>query len=270
MPAGADAMSSAEKLDPKPAAALSLAALSGIPLVKAGDNVADLIVAGLSASGLALQPGDVIAIAQKIVSKAEGRTIDLRGVTPSPRALALAEEVDKDPRLVELILTESTEVVRHRKGVLVVAHRNGTVLANAGIDASNVGGGDESVLLLPQDCDRSCRDIRTRLAVRTGIEVGVLIIDSLGRAWRNGTVGAALGAAGLPALLDLRGKPDLFGRTLKSTQVGVADEIAAAASLLMGQADEGTPVVLVRGLELPEREGSAAELIRARENDLFR
>jgi coenzyme F420-0:L-glutamate ligase/coenzyme F420-1:gamma-L-glutamate ligase len=262
----------AETFAARPAAQLGIAALAGIPLVRPGDDIADLIVGGLTRSGLALQRGDVVAVAQKIVSKAEGRLIDLRNVTPSERALSLAAEVDKDARLVELILRESSEVVRYRKGVVVVAHRCGAVLANAGIDASNVGpGGDDNhVLLLPEDCNRSCRDIRARLAVRTGAEVGVLIIDSLGRAWRNGTVGIALGAAGIPALLDLRGRPDLFGRKLRATQVGIADEIAAAASLLMGQANEGTPVVLLRGLALPEAEGSADDLIRARELDLFR
>jgi coenzyme F420-0:L-glutamate ligase / coenzyme F420-1:gamma-L-glutamate ligase len=261
----------ATKLDASPAAELSIVALAGIPLVRPGDNIADLILQGLAGSGLALQRGNVVVVAQKIVSKAEGRFVDLRSVTPSGRAQALAVEVNKDPRLVELILRESTEVVRYRRGVLVVAHRGGCVLANAGIDASNVGlGNDDCVLLLPEDCNRSCREIRARLAARTGIEAGVLIIDSLGRAWRNGTIGVALGAAGLPALLDLRGRPDLFGRQLRSTQVGIADEIAAAASLLMGQADEGTPVVLVRGLELPASTGSADDLIRAREFDLFR
>jgi coenzyme F420-0:L-glutamate ligase / coenzyme F420-1:gamma-L-glutamate ligase len=263
-------MSSAEKLDVRPAAELSVAALTGIPLVRPGDNLADLILGALAASGLSLQRSDVVVIAQKIVSKAEGRIVDLRTVAPSERAWALAAEVGKDARLVELILSESTEVVRHRKGVLVVAHRSGTVLANAGIDASNVAGDDQHVLLLPEDCNRSCRDIRSRLAARTGVQPGVIIIDSLGRAWRNGTVGMALGTAGVPALLDLRGRPDLFGRELKSTQVGVADEIAAAASLLMGQADEGTPVVLVRGLVLPAADGSAADLIRDRTLDLFR
>src|SRR6185369_1884483 len=156
------------------------------------------------------------------------------------------------------------------KGVLVVAHRSGIVLANAGIDTSNVTGDDEHVLLLPEDCNRSCREIRARLAARTSVEAGVLIIDSLGRAWRNGTVGVALGAAGLATLLDLRGTPDLFGRELRATEVGIADEIAAAASLLMGQAGEGTPVVLLRGLNLPDADGSAADLIRPREIDLFR
>jgi coenzyme F420-0:L-glutamate ligase/coenzyme F420-1:gamma-L-glutamate ligase len=262
--------SPAEKARPKPAAELNIAALAGIPIVQPGDDVAGLILDALAASGLSLRRGDILVIAQKIISKAENRFADLGSVTPSERAVALAIEVDKDPRLVELILRESTEVVRHRKGVLVVAHRSGVVLANAGIDTSNVAGTDQRVLLLPEDCNRSCRDIRTRLAQRTGIEAGVLIIDSLGRAWRNGTVGVALGTAGIPALLDLRGKPDLFGRELRSTEVGIADEIAAAASMLMGQASEGTPVVLLRGLDLPDSQGSADDLIRDRELDLFR
>jgi coenzyme F420-0:L-glutamate ligase/coenzyme F420-1:gamma-L-glutamate ligase len=262
--------SPAEKPSAKPAAELRIAALAEIPLVQPGDNLAELIADGLANSGLSLRRGDVLVIAQKIVSKAEGRLADLREVTPSARAEALAIEVDKDPRLVELILRESTEVVRRRKGVLVVAHRSGIVLANAGIDTSNVAGDEYRVLLLPEDCNRSCRDIRAQLAKWTGVEAGVLIIDSLGRAWRNGTVGVALGAAGLPALLDLRGIPDLFGRKLRSTEVGIADEIAAAASMLMGQAGEGTPVVLLRGLNLSEIHGSADDLIRARELDLFR
>ncbi len=262
--------SPAEKPSARPAAEVHVSALSGIPLVQPGDNIADLIVNGLASSGLSLRRGDVLVIARKIVSKAEGRLADLREVTPSAPAEQLAAEVDKDPRLVELIRRESTEVVRHRKGVLVVAHHSGIVLANAGIDTSNVAGDEHHVLLLPEECNRSCREIRAQLAARTGVEAGVLIIDSLGRAWRNGTVGVALGAAGLPALLDLRGKPDLFGRELRSTEVGIADEIAAAASMLMGQAGEGTPVVLLRGLDLPEADGSATDLIRARELDLFR
>jgi coenzyme F420-0:L-glutamate ligase/coenzyme F420-1:gamma-L-glutamate ligase len=254
------------------ASELRAVALAGIPQVQAGDDIATLIVDALQHSKLLLQAGDILVIAQKIVSKAEGRLVALAGVAPSPRAQALAAEVDKDPRLVELILRESAEVVRHRKNVLVVAHRNGYVLANAGIDASNVGEGDEDshVLLLPEDCNRSCRGIRQKLAEMTGVEIAVVINDSLGRAWRNGTVGTALGAAGVPALLDLAGMPDLFGRKLRTTEVGIADEIAATASLLMGQAGEGMPVVLLRGLTLPPRDGSAAELIRPREIDLFR
>jgi coenzyme F420-0:L-glutamate ligase/coenzyme F420-1:gamma-L-glutamate ligase len=260
----------AERIHPRPAAELSVAALAGIPAVRPGDDIGDLIVDGLAASGLALAAGDVLVIAQKIVSKAEGREVDLRTVTPSERAQALAAKVEKDARLVELILRESTEVVRQRRGLIVVSHRSGYVLANAGIDASNVAGDEHHVLLLPEDCDRSCQNIRARLAARTGVDVAALIIDSLGRAWRNGTVGVALGAAGLPALLDLRGRLDLFGRELRTTQVGLADEIAATASLLMGQADEGTPVVLLRGLDLPRRDGSAQDLIRQRALDLFR
>jgi coenzyme F420-0:L-glutamate ligase/coenzyme F420-1:gamma-L-glutamate ligase len=259
-----------------PAAELRALALAGIPAVRAGDDIAALMVDAMKQSGAEPQPGDVLVIAQKIVSKAEGRMVALATVTPSPRAQALAAEVDKDPRLVELILSESNEVVRHRKGVLVVEHRSGVILANAGIDASNVGAGqntdgaDSHVLLLPQDCNRSCREIRERIAQRTGVTLAVIINDSLGRAWRNGTVGTALGAAGLPALLDLAGTPDLNGRRLRTTEVGLADEIAACASLLMGQANEGTPAVLLRGLKLPPRDGSATELIRRRELDLFR
>ncbi len=254
----------------EPAAQITVAALSGIPLVQPGDDIATLILNGLASSDLSLQTGDIVVIAQKIVSKAEGRMADLRAVTPSDRAIALAKETDKDPCVVELILRESTEVVRKRKGVIVVAHRCGYVLANAGIDASNVTEGDSHVLLLPEDSNRSCRDIRERLEAHTGVAPGVLIIDSLGRAWRNGTVGTALGSSGIRALLDLRGTPDLFGRALRHTDVGIGDEIAATASLLMGQASEGTPVVLIRGLKISTQDGSAADLIRPRELDLFR
>jgi coenzyme F420-0:L-glutamate ligase/coenzyme F420-1:gamma-L-glutamate ligase len=252
--------------------AVTLTPVPRFPMVRPGDDLAALLIAACEQGALAPADGDVVVVAQKIVSKAEGRLVALTSVTPSARAQSLAAEVDKDPRLVELILQESTEVVRHRKNVLVVAHRSGTVLANAGIDASNVGegDGDSHVLLLPEDCNWSCREIRRRLAERTGMAIAVVINDSLGRAWRNGTVGTALGAAGLPALLDLAGTPDLFGRKLRTTEVGIADEIAATASLLMGQAGEGTPAVLLRGLELPVRDGSAQELIRPREIDLFR
>jgi coenzyme F420-0:L-glutamate ligase/coenzyme F420-1:gamma-L-glutamate ligase len=253
-------------------ARLSLVALGGIPLVRPGDDLAALILSALEATGERLIDGDVLVLAQKIVSKAEGRIVDLATVTPSAEARRLADVVDKDPRLVELILAESTEVVRYRKGVLIVAHRCGAVLANAGIDRSNVGqtAGAERVLLLPADPDRSCAALRDSLRQRTGAEVGIVINDSLGRAWRNGTVGAALGAAGIAALLDLNGRPDLFDRPLQATQVGLADELAAAASLLMGQADEGRPVVLVRGLKGVAGDGSAGDLVRPREQDLFR
>jgi len=242
-----------------------------MPLIEPGDDLAALILAALARAGEALADGDVLIIAQKIVSKAEGRTVDLCDVVPGERALELAREVDKDPRLVELILSQSAEVVAYRSGVLVVALASGVVLANAGIDRSNVdGGAADRVLLLPRDPDGFCRDLRRTLKSAAGADIGVIVNDSLGRAWRNGTVGMALGAAGVPALLDCNGRPDLFGRRLEATQVALADELAAAASLVMGQADEGRPVVLARGLAMGRAEGRAADLVRRREEDLFR
>jgi coenzyme F420-0:L-glutamate ligase / coenzyme F420-1:gamma-L-glutamate ligase len=255
-----------------PAATLSLTALSGLPTIAAGADLAVLIAEAASRSGIALQNGDVLVVAQKIVSKAEGRRIRLADVTPSPRALALAPEVDKDPRLVELILQESREVLRARPGVIVVVHRLGFVLANAGIDASNVESesGEEAVLLLPVDPDRSAEELRRQLQARTGATLGIVINDSFGRAWRLGTVGTAIGVAGLPALIDLRGTLDRSGRALRVTEIGAADELAAAASLLMGQAGEGRPVVHARGFPYPLRPGKASELLRPAQLDLFR
>ena len=251
---------------------ITLTALSGIPFVSSGDDLASVISCGLEKSGLDLQSDDVLIIAQKIVSKAEGCYVDLRNITPSDRALEWARKVDKDPRLVELILSESTEVVRYKKGVLVVAHRLGYVVANAGIDHSNVGssGNGDTVLLLPSNPDRTCSELRQQLRAVTGATVGVVINDSHGRAWRNGTVGLAIGASGVPTLLDRRGTLDLFGSPLETTQIGLADEMAAAASLLMGQAAEGQPVVHLRGLPQALRGGNAQDLIRPIEEDLFR
>ena len=243
---------------------LQLSAVRGLKPIERGDDLAALIAAAFAASDLALRAGDVVVVAQKIVSKSEGRLLDLATVVPSPRAIALAGEVGKDPRLVEAILSESLRVVRKRPGLLIVEHRLGFVMANAGVDQSNVAAPDgrQRVLLLPENPDASAAALRERLRTLTGASVGVIINDSFGRAWRRGTVGVALGAAGLPALIDLRGRPDLFGRTLEVSVIGFADEIAAAASLLMGQADEGRPVVLVRGLAwsafaLPGREPCA-------------
>ena len=251
------------------AASLQLFALSGVPLVKPGDDLGVLILAALKASGLVLQSDDVLVLAQKIVSKSEGRFVELASVEPSARALQLARLCNKDARLVEVILGESREVVRVRRDVLVVEHRLGYVLANAGVDASNVG--DEGkVLLLPLDPDASCMALRAALQDAMGVDAGVLINDSWGRAWRIGTIGTALGVAGVPGVEDLRGKPDLFGRKLRSSELAVADELASAASLMMGQAGEGHPVVLVRGFPYPLRESSAAELLRPRSLDLFR
>jgi coenzyme F420-0:L-glutamate ligase/coenzyme F420-1:gamma-L-glutamate ligase len=253
-------------------AGLQLIAVPGIPLVKPGVDLVGLIVAGMAGARLALQHHDVVVIAQKIVSKAEGRFMDLATVVPSPRAEALAREVQKDPRLVELILSESRRIVRSGKDVLIVEHRLGFVMANAGVDQSNVAepGDQQLVLMLPQDPDASAARLQKELEHRSGCEVGVVINDSFGRPWRLGTVGVAIGCAGLPALLDLRGHPDLFGRKLQVTVIAYADEIAAAASLLMGQADEARPVVIVRGLSRHDRRLPASSLIRPTGEDLFR
>jgi coenzyme F420-0:L-glutamate ligase/coenzyme F420-1:gamma-L-glutamate ligase len=253
---------------------LTVSPLKGIPHIRHGDNLADIVLTSLPENHLTLQDGDILVFAQKIVSKSEGRAVNLETIQPSPRAIELAGQTGKDPRVVELILRESRDVLRTRVGAIIVEHNLGFVCANAGIDHSNVAGpgnaSGEWVLLLPEDPDRSARALRDEIKSITGVRIGILIIDSHGRAWRNGTVGAAIGIAGLPGLEDLRGKPDLFGYTLQVTVVGVADELAAAASLMMGQAAEGTPVVHVRGFPYSLRESALKELIRLKEEDLFR
>jgi coenzyme F420-0:L-glutamate ligase / coenzyme F420-1:gamma-L-glutamate ligase len=248
---------------------LLLRPLRSIPAIAAGDDLVELILRSISSMNDALQDGDVLVVTQKIVSKVQGRVVDLASVVASAEAIELAQKTNKDPRLVELILRESSEVVRAVPGLIVVAHRLGLVLANAGIDRSN-SSGSEVVLLLPEDPDGSAEDIRSGILAKTGRNVGVVIIDSIGRAWRMGTVGTAIGVSGMPALLDLRGSPDLNGRPLESTEIGLADELAAAASLMMGQANEGTPVVLARGVPYDRYPGKATDLVRAKKNDLFR
>jgi coenzyme F420-0:L-glutamate ligase/coenzyme F420-1:gamma-L-glutamate ligase len=250
---------------------LNLTAVAGIPAVWPGDDVAELLLAGLEAAGLRLVDGDVLVVAQKIVSKAEGRLVELETVVPGERALRVAEETDKDPRLVELILQESEEISRMGPGVLIVRHRLGFTSANAGIDRSNVAqsGEREAVLLLPLDPDGSAERLRKKIAVRSGARIGVVISDSHGRPFRLGTLGVAIGVAGIPALWDRRGEADLHGYTLQHTDVGIADELAAAAGLLMGQGAEGLPVVLVRGLDLPRVDGRASDLIRPKDKDLY-
>jgi coenzyme F420-0:L-glutamate ligase/coenzyme F420-1:gamma-L-glutamate ligase len=251
---------------------LSLIALPDIPEVRPGDHLPDIIMAGLARADTRLADGDVVVIAQKVVSKSENRYADLADVEPSPRALEMAQRITKDPRIVELILRESRDLVRQREDLIVVEHRHGYVLANAGIDVSNLEplDGRERVLLLPENPDASAASIRAELEKRTDKRLAVVINDSLGRAWRKGTVGTALGASGLPTLLDMRGQPDRSGRVLRSTEVGVADEVAAAASLLMGQAAEGRPIVILRGFPYALEESNAAALIRSKEMDMFR
>jgi coenzyme F420-0:L-glutamate ligase/coenzyme F420-1:gamma-L-glutamate ligase len=249
---------------------LTLTPLPAIPLIRPGDDLADIIISAAAEARIALQDGDIVVVAQKVISKAQGRFVHLGEVTPSPAALELAARSGKDPRLAELILRESREVLRVRPGSVVVEHRLGFVCANAGIDHSNVSGEGDWVLLLPEDPDASALRLRARLEAATGTTIGVLIIDSHGRAWRLGTVGVAIGISGMPGLLDLRGRPDLFDFRLQVTEVGAADELAAAASLVMGQADEGTPVVHVRGFPYALRESSLGELLRPRDQDMFR
>jgi coenzyme F420-0:L-glutamate ligase/coenzyme F420-1:gamma-L-glutamate ligase len=253
---------------------LSLIPLKGFPLIHHGDKLPEIIAAALDNNGLAIKDGDILVLAQKIVSKSEGRLVNLTSVEPSEEANHYAQITDKNPRLIELILSESQEVLRAQKGIIIVQHKLGFISANAGIDHSNVDGPwgdpDDWVLLLPQNPDASAKAIRQTLEDRFGVKIGVLIIDSHGRAWRNGTVGITIGLSGLPALVDLRGESDLFNYRLRVTQVAAADELAAGASLMMGQAREGTPVVLVRGFPYALRESQFGELIRPKERDLFR
>ena len=253
-------------------AELRIAALPGFPQVARGDDLALLTTAALTRSELQLQAGDALVFAQKIVSKAEGRRIDLQTVTPGARALEVAKVVQKDPRLVELVLRESRRIVRAAKDVLIVEHRLGLIMANAGIDQSNVAGpaSGEFALLLPEDPDASAARLRQRLHALTGCEPGIVISDSFGRPWRVGTVGVAIGCAGIPATVDLRGETDMFGRPLRVTVVGHADELASAASIVMGQGGEALPVVLVRGLVSKAPAQPAAALIRPERQDLFR
>jgi coenzyme F420-0:L-glutamate ligase/coenzyme F420-1:gamma-L-glutamate ligase len=251
---------------------LEVIAIEGLPLVQPGDDLVELIAGAFTRNHVAPRAGDVLVVAQKIVSKAEGRLVDLATVEPSAKALRLSAEVDKDPRLVEIVLSESVRVVRAGRNVLIVEHRLGFIMANAGVDQSNVGPADGAshALLLPENPDRSAERLRNGLATVTGINLAVVINDSFGRPWRQGTMGVAIGVSGLPGLVDLRGRPDLFGRTLEASVVGFADEVSAAASLVMGQADEATPVVLIRGLRWSAPATNAASIIRAANEDLFR
>ncbi len=243
-------------------------------MIKPGDDLAGIILHALNQSDLALESGDILVLAQKIVSKAENQLVNLAMIHPSSAALDLAEKTGKDPRVAELILRESNEILRTRFGSVIVEHKLGFVCANAGIDHSNVAGdgtsAEEWVLLLPKNPDHSAAELRQKLETASGQRLGVLIIDSHGRAWRIGTVGVTIGISGLPGLLDERGWKDLFGYTLQITVVGVADELAAAASLVMGQASEGTPVVHVRGFPFPLQEGTLKEILRPKNEDMFR
>jgi len=256
-------------------APLELRALEGLPEIRRGDDLAALIGAALVRQGITLRVGDALIVAQKIVSKSEGRVVDLATVTPSARAVELAARVRKDPRFVEVVLAESVEVVRAVPDILITRHRQGFVMANAGIDRSNVPGAeDDLVLLLPEDCDASARRLRERLTtavfIPDGVAPAVVISDSFGRPWRQGTVNVALGVAGMPALRDHRGGFDREGRVLQTTQAALADALAAAAGLVMGETTESTPVVLARGLDFSGPLADGRSLIRPPDEDLFR
>ncbi len=241
-----------------------------LPVIQPGDDLSALIRTGLARAGLHLQEGDILVVSSKIVSKAEGRQVDLRTVQPSPRAGEIAAQTRKDPRLVELILQNSTEISRMAPHVLIVRHQLGFVSANAGIDASNVGGAHpDIVLLLPADPDASAAALRDALRDDDVTQLGVILSDTHGRPFRFGNVGVAIGVAGVPVLLDQRGTPDLFGRELQATVTPLADELAAAAGLISGQADEGQPVVLVRGLAWQSRDDRAEEALRPADKDLY-
>ncbi len=258
--------------------AVTVTALPDIPLIKPGDNLIQIIIDGLERCELVLQSGDILVLAQKIVSKSENRYATLEAVSPSRAAIELAGEVEKDPRLVELILSESKCVIRKRRGVLIVEHNLGIVMANAGIDSSNIeplpnrtnSDTPQRVLLLPKNPDDSCKRFKQAFAKVFDTDIAVIINDSVGRAWRNGTVGIAIGTDGIDALLDLNGHPDLYNRPLRTTQIGLADELAAAASIVMGAADEGRPIIHIRGYAGGLGQGKANDLIRAQQQDLFR
>ena len=250
---------------------VQLVPLLPFPLVQPGDDLAAVVLAVLRDQAIELVAGDLLVVAQKVVSKAEGRYVTLSSVTPGEQAKQLAEQADKEPELVQLILDESREVLRVRPGVIIVEHRLGYVHANAGIDRSNLpGGGGPQVLLLPENPDASAARLRRSLEAAFVPGLAVIINDSAGRAWRQGTQGFALGTSGIDPVEDQVGRLDLFGRPLEVTEVAVADELAAAASLLMGQADQGCPAVLIRGAQWQASEQGSESLLRPRAMDMFR
>ena len=264
---GADSLAKAALMP----GALTFHLLPDIPLIAAGDDLGVILHASIARAGLTLADGDVLVLAQKIVSKAEGRLIPLASVTASQRAVELAAETDKDPRLVQLILDESTEVMRKRAGVLIVRHRLGNVGAHAGIDQSNIEhDGGEAALLLPVDPDASAQALHDQLRRITGQRLAIIIADSMNRAWRMGTIGGAIGCAGFKVLDDLRGTHDLFGRELKVTIINRADSLAAAACLLMGESVQRTPAVLIQGLPFESTTQTARDIIRPLADDMFR
>ena len=250
---------------------LEVIALNNVPSIKENDDIAKIIIDNSKEDNLEIQKNDIVVIAQKIISKSEGRLIDLQTVFPSDQAKEIAKQASKDARLVELIIQESNEIIRIQNGVIIVEHNLGHILANAGIDQSNIENGDGHVLLLPKNPSKSADQIRRDLELSLGVKVGVIITDSMGRAWRLGTTGHAIGSSGVKTIIDLRGKSkDLFGRELKTTVIGFADQIASAAALVTGESNEGKPVAIVRGIDMPSDSDNVNDLIRPKKEDLFR
>ena len=252
---------------------LSIFAIKGIPPIQSGDPIGEIIVNGIKRNNIILEDNDVVVIAQKIISKSENRLVSLSKINPTEEALKIAKKASKDPRVVELILQESKSIIRVSEGVIIVEHRLGHILANAGIDRSNIESDetDEKVLLLPQDPDLSAQKIRSYISKKINIKIGVLITDSMGRAWRLGTTGHALGSSGIKTLIDLRNNTvDLFERELQTTCIDWADQLAAAATLIMGESNEGIPVVIIKGINKPSETDSVNDLIRPKNEDLFR
>ena len=252
---------------------LEVSALNHVPSIKQGDDIAEIILKSMHKDSLQLEDNDIVVIAQKIISKAEGCLVDLESIAASSESIQIAERTDKDPRLVELIIQESKEIIRIEKGVIIVEHRLGHILANAGIDQSNIDHkrGKETVLLLPKNPNQSAKKIKEHIENQTSKTIGVIITDSMGRPWRLGTIGHAIGSSGVKTIVDLRQKgTDLFGRELQTTVIGLADQIASAATLIMGESNEGKPIVLVKGIDMPSDSDTVDDLIRPKEEDLFR
>ncbi|MEM4188047.1 MAG: coenzyme F420-0:L-glutamate ligase [Candidatus Hadarchaeum sp.] len=246
---------------------MQLFAITGIPMVKRGDDIGELIVAAAENQHLRIEDGDVLAVAQTIISKAEGEIVDLRTITPSPSAIEIAKKIDKDPRMVEVILRQSSEIVRLGH-VIITRTKHGFVCANAGVDRSNVD--NEHVTLLPRDPDASAAKIRETIKKKLGVDIAVIITDTQGRPFRCGCIGLAIGVAGMKPLLDMRGWRDLYGKELKVTVTCPADSLAAAAVMIMGESGEGIPAVLIKGAKYEKGNGTIREVIRAPELDLFR
>ena len=247
--------------------------IPNIPDITPKTDLSHTLIAATDHADLTVKDGNVFIISQKIVSKAENQYVELDTILPSKRALELSQKTSKDPRLVELILSESNEVIRYKKGVIVVEHRLGYVMANAGIDSSNLGlfeDNRERVLLLPENPDATCADLQKKFEHHYHCNLGVIVSDSVGRAWRKGSIGIALGAAGLPALWNRIGEPDLYGRALQVTEIGLADQLACAASLIMGEGAEGFPVVKLGGFKWPQSNSTGQHLLRTKDEDLFR